>query len=288
MARIRIFVVLVLAVTVGGTLAFATYNFVQRAPATRTVSIPTKPVVVAAADLDVGADLSRNDVRLIDWPANAVPAGAISNPDEVIGRGLILPVIQNEPILPMKLASKEAGAGLPPAIPPGLRAVSVRVNEVIGVAGYVLPGTHVDVVATVNPSQQQGDITSKVILTNVMVLAAGTKIERGDSDKNKPMPVSVVTLLVDPDESERLTLASTEGKIQLALRNPLDKATPATRGIRPAVLLGVAATTPRPAVKLAPGAKAAAAAPAPAPELPTVEIIRGDKRAHELVRQEQQ
>jgi pilus assembly protein CpaB len=288
MARIRIFVVLVLAVTVGGTLAFATYNYVQRAPATRTVSIPTKPVVVAAADLDVGADLSRNDVRLIDWPANAVPAGAISNPDEVIGRGLILPVIQNEPILPMKLASKEAGAGLPPAIPPGLRAVSVRVNEVIGVAGYVLPGTHVDVVATVNPSQQQGDITSKVILTNVMVLAAGTKIERGDSDKNKPMPVSVVTLLVDPDESERLTLASTEGKIQLALRNPLDKATPATRGIRPAVLLGVAATTPKPAVRLAPGAKAAAAAPAPAPDLPTVEIIRGDKRAHELVRQEQQ
>ncbi|HEY2153914.1 MAG TPA: Flp pilus assembly protein CpaB [Vicinamibacterales bacterium] len=288
MARIRIFVVLVLAVTVGGTLAFATYNFVQRAPATRTVSIPTKPVVVAAADLDVGADLGRNDIRLIDWPANAVPAGAISNPDEVIGRGLILPVIQNEPILPMKLAPKEAGAGLPPAIPPGLRAVSVRVNEVIGVAGYVLPGTHVDVVATVNPSQQQGDITSKVILTNVMVLAAGTKIERGDSDKNKPMPVSVVTLLVDPDESERLTLASTEGKIQLALRNPLDKATPATRGIRPAVLLGVAATTPRPLVKAAPGAKAAAAAPAPAPELPTVEIIRGDKRAHELVRQEQQ
>ncbi len=287
MARIRIFVVLVLAVTVGGTLAFATYNYVQRAPATRTVSIPTKPVVVAAADLDVGADLGRNDIRLIDWPANAVPAGAISNPDEVIGRGLILPVIQNEPILPMKLAAKEAGAGLPPAIPPGLRAVSVRVNEVIGVAGYVLPGTHVDVVATVNPSQQQGDITSKVILTNVMVLAAGTKIERGDSDKNKPMPVSVVTLLVDPDESERLTLASTEGKIQLALRNPLDKATPATRGIRPAVLLGVAATTPRPAVKAAPGAKVAAA-PAPAPELPTVEIIRGDKRAHELVRQEQQ
>ncbi|HEY1910911.1 MAG TPA: Flp pilus assembly protein CpaB [Vicinamibacterales bacterium] len=286
MARIRIFVVLVLAVTVGGTLAFATYNFVQRAPATRTVSIPTKPVVVAASDLDVGADLGRNDLRLIDWPANAVPAGAISNPDEVIGRGLILPVIQNEPILPMKLAPKEAGAGLPPAIPPGLRAVSVRVNEVIGVAGYVLPGTHVDVVATVNPSQQQGDITSKVILTNVMVLAAGTKIERGDSDKNKPMPVSVVTLLVDPDESERLTLASTEGKIQLALRNPLDKATPATRGIRPAVLLGVAATTPRPLVKAAPGAKAVAAAPAP--ELPTVEIIRGDKRAHELVRQEQQ
>jgi pilus assembly protein CpaB len=285
MARIRVFIVFVLAITVGGTLALATYNYMQRAPATRTVQMPTTKVVVAASDLDVGADITRNDVRLIDWPTSAMPAGAISNPDDVIGRGLILPVIQNEPFLPMKLASKEAGAGLPPAIPAGLRAVSVRVNEVIGVAGYVLPGTHVDVVATVSPTQQQGDMTSKVILTNVLVLAAGTKIERGDPDKNKPMPVSVVTLLVDPEEGERLTLASTEGKIQLALRNPLDKATPVTRGIRPAVLLGVAAVTPRATGRVAAGPKAAAPVIS---ESPTVEMIRGDKRAHELVRQEPQ
>ncbi len=285
MARMRVFIVFVLAVTVGGTLALATYNYVQRAPQTRTVTIPTRPVVVAASDLDVGADITKNDLRIIDWPANAVPAGAISNPDEIVGRGLIFPVIQNEPILPMKLASMDAGAGLPPAIPPGLRAVSVRVNEVIGVAGYVLPGTHVDVVATVSPNQSQGDITSKVILTNVMVLAAGTKIERGDSDKNKPMPVSVVTLLVDPDEAERLTLASTEGKIQLALRSPLDKTTPTTRGIRPSVLLGIAASTPRPVAKAAPGAKPACRRAVF--EQPTVEMIRGDKRAQEPVRQEQ-
>src|SRR5438132_5811174 len=238
MARIRVFVVLVLAVTVGGVFAFATYNYVNRIPA-KTVTIPTKQVVVAAADLDIGAELGRDDIRIIDWPANAVPAGAFNDPKDVMGRGLILPVIQNEPILPMKLASKEAGGGLPPAIPAGLRAVSVRVNEVIGVAGYVLPGTHVDVVATVSPTEQRGDMTSKVILTNVQVLAAGTKIDR-DTDKNKPMPVSVVTLLVDPEEAERLTLAASEGKIQLALRNPLDRATPATRGIRPAALLGVA------------------------------------------------
>ena len=285
MARIRVFIVFVLAITVGGTLALATYSYMQRAPATRMVQIPTTKVVVAASDLDVGADIGRNDVRLIEWPSNAMPAGAISNPEEVIGRGLILPVIQNEPFLPMKLAPKEAGAGLPPAIPPGLRAVSVRVNEVIGVAGYVLPGTHVDVVATVSPTQQQGDMTSKVILTNVMVLAAGTKIERGDPDKNKPMPVSVVTLLVDPEEAERLTLASTEGKIQLALRNPLDKATPPTRGIKPSVLLGIAASTPRPTAARVASATKPPSAPA-VPDLPTVEIIRGDKRAHELVRQE--
>ena len=202
------------------------------------MSIPTRPVVVAASDLDIGAELRREDIRIIDWPANAVPANAISDPKDVIGRGLVLPVIENEPFLPMKLASKEAGAGLPPVIPPGLRAVSVRVNEVIGVAGYVLPGTRVDVVATVSPTGNGADMTSKVILTNVQVLAAGTKIER-DTDKNKPMPVSVVTLLVNPEEAERLTLASTEGKIQLALRNPLDKTMPATPGVRPSALLGI-------------------------------------------------
>ncbi len=283
MARLRLFIVLVLAVTAGGVLAFATYNYVQRAPA-KTVALPTRPVIVAAADLDVGTALGKDDIRIIDWPANAVPTGAFGTPDEVMGRGLILPVIQNEPILPNKLASKDAGAGLPPAIPPGLRAVSVRVNEVIGVAGYVLPGTRVDVVATVNPGQKQDDVTSKVILTNVQVLAAGTKIER-ETEKGKPVAVSVVTLLVNPEESERLTLAASEGKIQLALRNPLDKDTPATRGVRPAGLLGI-----MPPVKLA-AARTHSVAPkvvvAPTPLEPeTVEIIRGDKRAREVVRQE--
>src|SRR5919204_6669603 len=201
MARIRVFVVLVLAITAGGALAFGTYNYMQKAQTTRTVSLPTRPVIVAAADLDIGAELTREDVRIIEWPANSVPSGAFSTADQVVGRGLIYPVIQNEPILPMKLASKEAGAGLPPAIPPGLRAVSVRVNEVIGVAGYVLPGTHVDVVATVSPTEKQNDMTSKVILSNVLVLAAGTKIEK-DAERGKPVAVNVVTLLVNPEEAE--------------------------------------------------------------------------------------
>jgi pilus assembly protein CpaB len=278
----RVFIVLALALTAGGALAFATYNYVQNAP-TRTVSIPTRPVVVAATDLQIGAELDANAVRIIDWPANAVPKNAIGNPADVVGRGLIMPVLENEPILPMTLAPKEAGSGLPPAIPPGLRALSVRVNEVIGVAGYVLPGTHVDVVATVNPGDRQGDITSKVILTNVLVLAAGTKMEQ-DHD-NKPMAVNVVTLLVNPAESERLTLAAGEGKIQLALRNPLDRESPVTLGVRPAALLG----TPLP-VRVAAAPRAAGTAPAPPPVVPQpalVEIIRGDKRAQEVVRQEQ-
>lgn len=288
MARMRVLIVLALALTAGSVLAFATYNMVQNAPQGGT-GVPSSPVVVAASDLAIGAELKASDLKVVQWPANALPAGAVATPEELVGRGVVMPVIENEPILPMKLASKEAGAGLPPVIPPGLRAVSVRVNEVIGVAGYVLPGTHVDVIATVNPSERTTEMTSKVILTDVQVLAAGTKLEQ-DAEGNKPMTVSVVTLLVNPEESERLTLASGEGKIQLALRNPLDKEAPATRGIRAAALVG----TPAPAPVTRQGAvrKVTAPAPAQAPapvvaEPTTVEMIRGDKRAREVVQSEQ-
>ena len=289
MARRRIFTVFVLAITAGGALALGTYNYLQQMPTAHAAAIPTKPVVVAAADLQIGAELRREDLRIIDWPANGAPKETFGTIDELLGRGLIMPVIENEPVLPMKLAPKEAGAGLPPVIPAGLRAVSVRVNEVIGVAGYVLPGTRVDVLATISPTRNQVDMTSKVVLTDVQVLAAGTKIEQS-ADGGKPMPVSVVTLLVNPAEAERLTLATTEGKIQLALRNPLDREAPATTGIKSAALLG----TPAPArPQTSTGRRAAAVpppppAPATGPDLPSVEIIRGDKRAREVLRQEQQ
>jgi pilus assembly protein CpaB len=279
MTRVRVFIVFVLAIAAGGVFAYGTYNYVQKIPA-KTVAMPTKPVVVAASDLDIGTEIQKDDVRVVEWPQGAVPANVISDPQEVIGRGIIMPMIQNEPFLPLKLSSKDGGGGLPPAIPPGLRAVSVKVNEVIGVAGYVLPGTRVDVVTTLSPTQQPADTMSKVILTNVQVLAAGTKIER-DTERGKPIAVTVV----DPIESEKLTLAANEGKIQLALRNPLDKATPVTKGIKPAVLLGASATMPRPVTV---SAKHSAAPPPPPPADPTVEIIRGDKRAHEVVRQESQ
>jgi len=287
MARIRIFMVLALALTAGGVLAFATYNYVQSQGARPAAAgMATRRVVVAAADLAVGAELTPDTLRTIDWPASSVPEGAMEDPKEIVGRGLILPVIKNEPILPMKLASKEAGSGLPPAIPPGLRAVSVRVNEVIGVAGYVLPGTRVDVVATLNPTTQTQDMTSKIVLTDVLVLAAGTKLEQ-PNDKEKPIAVSVVTLLVDPDEAERLTLASSEGKIQLALRNPLDRARPVTRGVRPAWLIGAAPPVRQVSTRRTGSAAASASltsAPPTVAAASTVEIIRGDKRAHEVVR----
>jgi pilus assembly protein CpaB len=279
----RIFIVLGIAVGLGGTFAFATYRYIQNTPV-REVRLPTTPVVVAAADLALGAELRREDLKVIAWPSDAIPAGSFRDPQEIVGRGLVQPVTQNETVLPAKLAPVGAGAGLPPVIPEGMRAVSVRVNDVIGVAGYVLPGTRVDVVATVSPTTQQTDMTSKVVLTNVLVLAAGTRIER-DVEENKPISVSVVTLLVNPTDAERLTLASTEGKIQLALRNPLDSTAPPTPGVRPAVLLGYATprAVARAAAKPVPSQQAAAAPPPPPA---TVEVIRGDKRAQEVVRQE--
>jgi pilus assembly protein CpaB len=284
MARMRVLLVLLVAIAAGGGLAYGTYNYVRNVPAS-AASVATRPVVVAAVDLGVGAAIRPEDVRTIEWPAAALPAGVFEKPDDVVGRGLVMPLIQNELVLPMKLASKEAGSGLPIMIPEGERAVSVRVNEVIGVAGYVLPGTRVDVVAVASATDKKADTTSKVVLTNVQVLAAGTKMEQ-DGDDSKPIPVTVVTLLVAPDQAERLTLASTEGKIQLALRNPLDQSSPVTSGVRPAGLLGDA-----PAPKLVAPARARFVRPAPVLEaVPvvepaiTVEMIRGDKRSEEVVR----
>jgi len=286
MARKRIVTVLAIAMTVGAMFALGTYRYVKAMPASSAQPVNTAHVVVAASNMDVGTALRAEDLRVIDWPAKSVPEGAFQKSQDLVGRGLITPVVAYEPILPGKLSSPEAGAGLPSVVPEGMRALSVRVNDVIGVAGYVLPGTRVDVLVTVSPTDNHNDITSKLILPNVQVLTAGTRIER-DVEKDKPISVSVVTLLVDPEQAERLTLASTEGKIQLALRNPLDKSAPETRGVKPAVLLASLAAPARPAVTRTGSFRKSAAPVVSAPSAaPVVEIIRGDKRAQEVVRQE--
>ena len=280
MTRIRILVVLLIALTAGSGLAYATYDYLQNMPV-KTVSVPTRPVVVAEADLRLGTELEASDLRVVNWPVGSVPAGAFDDASQLTGRGLVLSVVRHEPILPGKLAPEGAGAGLPPIIPHGLRAVSVRVNEVIGVAGYVLPGTHVDVLVTVSPTNRPEHMTSKLVLPDVQVLTAGTRLEQ-DLDRDKPIQVTVVTLLVTPEQSERLALASTEGKIQLALRNPLDDSHPDTPGVRPDRLLaGVAPTPkPRPVRRVVPVPEP----PPPPPPPPTVEVIRGDTREQIIVR----
>jgi len=236
--RSRIFAVLAIAILAGGGLAYGTYNVINAQPVKAAAPTPTQPVVVASADLPLGAALKADDLRVVNFPKGQAPEGSYDKVSDVVGLGTLTPMVKNEIILSAKLATKEAGVGLPPVIPDGMRAVSVRVNEVIGVAGYVLPGNRVDILATASPTDAHQDTITKVILANVQVLTSGTRMEQ-DQEKGKPMQVTVVTLLVFPDQAERLALASTEGKIQLALRNPLDKSAPETPGIKPATLMGL-------------------------------------------------
>ena len=282
--RNRIFAVLAIAVLAGGGLAYGTYNMMNTQPPP-TTQTTFQPVVVATADLTMGAEIKAEDLKVAQFPDKGGPEGAYSRIEEVVGRGVVVNIVRNEPILPGKLASKEAGSGLPPVIPEGMRAVSVRVNDVIGVAGYVLPGTRVDVLATASPTQNTADMTTKVVLANVQVLTAGTRMEQDQKD-GKPVQVTVVTMSVTPEQAERLALASTEGKIQLALRNPLDQSAPATPGMKPSVLLGFSkpvAPTQSASPKAKPG-QAVTVATTATTFVPTVEIIRGDKRATEPVK----
>ena len=283
--RSRIFTVLAIAILAGGGLAYGTYNVINAQPQTKAAPVQVQAVVVAANDLPLGTALKPDDMKIVNFPKGQAPEGTYDKIPDLVGLGTVMPIVKNEIILPAKLATKEAGAGLPPIIPEGMRAVSVRVNEVIGVAGYVLPGNRVDILATASPTDAHTDTITKVILANVQVLTSGTRMEQ-DQEKGKAMQVTVVTLLVFPDQAERLALASTEGKIQLALRNPLDKTAPDTPGIKTATLMGLA----KPLTPARPGSgKAISPVPVttsapPAALLPTVEVIRGDKRSAEVIR----
>jgi pilus assembly protein CpaB len=225
----RKWLALVLALASGGAAGYIALNTMQRPLAARpAITGPTSKVVVAARDLPVGTVLATSDLKVVAWPASTMPRGYASDPSAVVGRGLITAVMAHEPLLTAKLASKEAGGGLPITIPEGMRAVSVKVDEVVGVAGFVLPGTRVDVLATLTPTSGQTEAATRVILQNVTTLAAGQTIQR--DAEGKPQTVTVITLLVDPEQAEKLTLAATEGRIQLALRNTLDMGQVETKG----------------------------------------------------------
>src|ERR1700730_1356972 len=175
-------------------------------------------VIVAAEDLQVGARVEEHDIKIIRIPAADLPPGAPRRRSEVLGHGVIVPISKGEFILPNRLAGENAGSGLPSLIPPGMRAVSVRVNEVVSVAGFVTPGTRVDVLLTGTPGG--GEQQTTTVLQNVAVLASGHTLER--TATGEAQTTAVITLLVSPDDAQRLTLASSEGHIQLALHNPLD------------------------------------------------------------------
>lgn len=234
-------------------------------------------MIVAANDLQVGAKVEEHDIKIITVPQTDVPAGAPRKRADVVGHGVILPITKGDFILKTKLAGENAGVGLPSLIPPGMRAVSVRVNEVVSVAGFVTPGTRVDVLLTGTPGSG-GDQQTTTVLQNVAVLASGHTLER--TATGEAQNTAVITLLVSPEDAQRLTLASTQGHIQLALRNPLDTkqdevAAANSRGL----FKGMAAPTAVPVVHHVTVPKKTAPPPPPASTGVSVEVYQGDKKA---------
>ncbi len=273
MRRLRMWMVLLLALATGGLAGYLALEYLQQRATPLIAAEPRRNrLVVAARDLEVGSIVSASDVRVVDWPGDALPPGYASTPSEVLGRGVVTPIRVNEPLLGSKLADKEAGGGLSIVIPEGMRALSVRVDDVTAVAGFVGPGKRVDVLVTMGGRGNESGFT-RVVLQNISVLAAGQQVQQ---DLNgRPQTVSVMTLLVTPEEAEVLALASVEGRIQLALRNTLDTSEITTPGARVAQLLSRGAPQPpaRRPVPVRPPRP-----PAPEPEPNVIEVYKGGSK----------
>ncbi len=252
-------------------------------------AIATAEIPVARGELQIGALVKDIDLTTAQWPGGA-PPNALLKKEEIIGRGVISPIYAGEPIRTDRLAPLGAGGGMAATIPVGMRAVAIRVNDVVAVAGFVTAGQRVDLLILGTPVNAQGGTVSKTLLQNIEVLSAGQQIQK--DAEGKPIPVPVVNLLVTPDQAEVVSLASNHAQIQLVLRNPLDKEAVKTKGaIFGSLFTGVNGEPPPPA---APVAYRAAAPRAPAPEAPkkpepppnlVVEILNGGARAQVTFKQ---
>jgi len=266
-------------VAVVATLLF--YRLIAGKLSTAAPKPATTKVLVASRNLTVGTLVREVDLREQDWPGS-LPQNAILKKEDIVGRGVVVPVFQGEPFVEGRLAPKGAGAGLAAMIPPGMRAEAVRVNEVVGVSGFVVPGMRVDILIAGSPPNAPPELgtLSKTLLQNIEVLSAAQNIQK--DAEGKPISVPVVNLLVTPEQAEILSLASNETRIQLVLRNPLDTATTKTPGTTVSHLF----SGQRMALPGAGGAARRKAAPPPLivkekppPPPVVVEVIHGGKKA---------
>ena len=266
----RALVLLVFALASGVLAALLALRYLrQQSRPLAVAEAPRSQIVVATRALPVGAVIAEQDVKTMGWPG-AIPAGYITQPSQVIGRGLLSPIEPNEAIMAGKLAAQGAGGGLNIMIEEGMRAITIGVDQVVGVAGFVLPNTRVDVLLTMQLPGNPEPAT-RILMQNVRTLAAGQSIQQ--DKEGKPLPVPVVTFLVTPEQAETLALASQQGRIQLTLRNTLDTLGVRTNGTRVSALMG--------GVRPAPGPRRAPR-PASAPQTPastTVEVYRGGVRS---------
>jgi pilus assembly protein CpaB len=281
--RNRTVVVLVVAVVMASVASYGVYRTVQAMPV-QQVEVANYKVVVAAKPLGMGARVTADDVRLVAWPSGSPVAGGHTEIEAIVGRGVLSAFVENEPLTESKLAPIEAGAGISPTIPAGMRAMSVKVNEVVGVAGFVVPGTRVDVLVTLGTPGRTDESMTRTVASNVQVLTAGTRYDQEKAKDGEAIPSTVVTLMVSPVDAERIALAQSKGQIMLSLRNPLDIEEAVTQGVRTANLFGDA---PRqtPATRASAPRASSAAPVTPQPTKPyMVETIKAAKRTTEEVK----
>src|ERR1017187_6932663 len=273
MNRNRLVIGLAFALILAFLLSAFVYRQFKRVSSQSVAVVATRHIVVAAEPLELGTLLDPSKLRTIPWPANDPISGACTEIQECTNRALITSVQENEPILDSKLAPVDAGAGLSVTIPQGMRAVSVAVNDVVAVAGFVTPGTMVDVLVTGTApgSAMVGSAVTETILENIRVLAAGQKMVQ--DREGKPETVPVITLLVTPEQAGKLTMASTEGKIQLALRNTIDSKTTAPAPVFQTALFGSSAP-----VAMQPTVAKHTAHRDPGTQPYEIEVITGSKR----------
>jgi pilus assembly protein CpaB len=273
----RVFTILLIALVISAGASYAVYRLVRTQIGAASGPAAAE-ILVASRGLEIGTLIKDTDVKAGQW-VGPLPTGAILKKEDAVGRGVVAAIYEGEPLLDNRLAAVGAGAGLAATIPPGMRAVAVRVNDIVGVAGFVVSGMRVDVLIAGNPpgSAASGPKV-KTLLQNIEVLSAGQNFQK--DAEGKPVQVPVVNLLVTPDQAEILSLASNETRIQLILRNPLDTQATNTPGTAMATLFGegkpAAPQASRARVKPAPPAVVLPSTPPRSPFL--IEVLNGAKR----------
>ena len=222
-------VIIPIAILAGAVATLGAFKIIEKKKAElNNVEIEKRSVVVSATDLGIGSLLTYTNIATKEWPIELVPNGSFDNMDVLVDRVLKTEMSAGEAILLSKLAPEGSMGGFSSLIPQGMRAMTVAVNVVSGVGGFILPKTKVDVLVTASPTISKEEATSKIILENVEVIAIDQTVDKENSD---PMTVKSVTLLVNPEQASKLALAMNEGTLQLALRNASDSKAGAGNGI---------------------------------------------------------
>lgn len=267
----RLMFAVVIAVAISGVLTLWLSKTMFKQSASRTKELQ---YIVTARKMSAGEVLKNEDLAQKNWPASVPLTGAHVQTSEVVGRILLYPLAAGEPVQDDQLAPAGSGIGLTTKIPSGLRALSLRSDEIVGVAGFLNPGVHVDVLVTYVSTTSAEPITS-IVLQNVEVLAVGQKM---DADpKGKPTPVGVVTLLVSPQDAEKAVLASAQGKVHFVLRNDSDSQPSNVAPVLMSELSQHESPAPRRKVEVVQKAPT----PAPPPTKYSIEIVAGDSTTRE-------